>query len=181
MGIYLIAYLTTYLVTIFNQHPYLKYYFKAKFHGLTKEKLETYDEELEKLFLENYTRSNEKNSPINAWELLENKNEAFKLENKILGNDLVMSRNAAIWQITAFQENANYLKKALSLPDFSKLAKDIITLRKLLQNLSLADEKEKIKIALLIDETLDEIYNLYDECEKNGIFTRRKEKGYEKN
>ena len=174
MEFYLISFLGVNAYTIMNQHPYLKYYFKAKIHRLKKEKLISYSDKLEKLFLEKYFKSNlEKSSKENAWEKLENKNEAIELENKILGNDLVIVRNAAIWQIQFFRENADYLKKTLSQKDYYCLAKDIVTIRKLLYELANSKGEEKTKFVLLIDETLDEIYNLYETIEKDDVLIRR--------
>lgn len=177
IGIYTICYLILNIATILKQQPYLKYYLKAKFHGLSQEDLMAYENKLEKLFLEKYTIGEIKNKNFeNAFEILEDKNNAIQNENKIFGNDLITIRNTAIWQIEAFKENSAYLKKALSFENYYLLSKSIVTIRKLLYNFSLAEKEEKIKLSLLIDETLDEIYNLYEKCEQSDNYSRRKVK-----
>ena len=175
LGFYLIGYLICNTIEINRFHPYLKTYLYAKIHGLGQDELITYQKLYETLFLERYCQGDRDNElSLNALEIVTQKESQLAKENQELDANLLIVRNAAIWQIQAFKDNQEYLQKALNQKNYYDLMKDIMNIRKLLQDLSLAQGQEKEKLALLIDETLDEIYNLYDNCEKESSLVRKK-------
>lgn len=151
-------------------YPFLYNVLKMTFQGETCQSLIDYRTKLNVMKTEKYDKLKKGKNKISTTA------EYIKREEQFLTPDLVESRNAAVWQVNAFRENAVYWRQIFTKTDYQNIRSEIKIISELLRTLRIASDDRKPIIAASIDEhlkLLSEFYEISNCHEETSTRTRK--------